>query len=1031
MTRAFDVLDPQATLFGPKILEASAGTGKTFAIEHLVVRLLLEAPPGEEPLQIEEILAITYTKAAAREMRMRIRANLSKALASLQKGETDWPYLSMHLGSKEAIRRLEEALIGYENAQFFTIHGFCQRMLAQFALEARSLQPAEEVAPLGKSIRGDTLDFLEEQRVIGPEQMQQLKGVSILCKALQGPMPPVAAEGDFEKDCRAIEEVLEQCPYRTVDIVQEFERIEGFRKIGKLKINELREQAHSLKALFRDPTLRLELRRLLQSKLFSFVSMGNSKGKNPPNSPVFEWCIEHMAPLIHASMDQREIFRRLRFAWQPRQEKLLEERGLFSPDFLLERMKRALAYPEFVSEIRSRYRAAVIDEFQDTDEMQWEIFSSLFQKGLRLFCLVGDPKQSIYRFRNADLYTYFKARDSLGSDVHYSLDTNYRSSPELVGALNDLFADEHSEPILCLPGENRTEPYRPVKAGISESWNPGDGKQALQFFKIGDLKEKTFAYILREITELRPHLRGFSSFAILVQNHRQASALQAYLQKHSLPYITKSKASLGDSLALHLLEELFDVLFFPRDQNLLKIFLAGVLIGAPVEQLLEIPELPQLSVWKELLDKKGLAAFFREFLAFRWDNGPSFYEKIVARGSEFFRDIFQIIEQLVQIETVSFETIQRTFREVEDADPDEDARGRRRMDAEEDAIQIMTMHASKGLEFDVVFALGVASTTPKSDDDPEETNAEKLRQLYVALTRAKLRLYIPLLEKPKRNEGREPPLELLWRRSKLGSDAFSIVEELSLRNPHIALDRGEEIESVSMAAPLEEEKEILAPEAVLFPRPSGSIYSYSALARSHGSGEALPALGEGKNLHTFPRGSEPGSIVHKIFERIFSEEKRLEEIVQEEIQMSELADWGEVVLRGVQKTLSLPLLDGVTLLDLDRSKVRTEIEFFFREPPHFLKGFVDLLFVWNGQIYFLDWKTNWLGDGEDSYSEEHLRKAMDEHNYWLQASLYRDAIERAWPDIPFGGALYLFLRGVDAAGHGVLSFQPEPFRLPR
>ncbi len=1029
---SFDVLDPQAALFGSKILEASAGTGKTFAIEHLVVRLLLEAPPGEKPLQIEEILAITYTKAAAREMRMRIRANLGKALAALQSQETDWPYLRMHIGSKEAIRRLEEALIGYEQAQVFTIHGFCQRMLAQFALEARSLQPAEEVAPLGKSIRADTLDFLEEQEVLGPEQMHLLQEVSGLCKELQGPMPPAAASlGDFDKDCKAMEEVLRQCPYLDVDVVQEFDRIEQFRKKTGYKIDELRDQAHYLRELFRNPTSRSDLRRLLQAKLFNFVAMSNSKGKDTSKSAVFEWCIEFMAPLIHASMDRKAIFRRLRSAWQPRQEKLLEERGLFSPDFLLERMKRALAYPEFISEIRSRYRAAVIDEFQDTDEMQWEIFSSLFQEDLRLFCLVGDPKQSIYRFRNADLYTYFKARESLGSEVHYSLDTNYRSLPSLVGALNDLFSDDHSEPLLWLPGENRTEPYRPVKAGIRESWEPGDGRKPLQFFKVRDLKEDTFDYVLGQIAQLRPHLRGYSSFAILVRSHKEAAALQVCLQRHSLPCVMKSRASLGDSLAMHLFEELFDALFFPRDQNYVKIFLAGALVGAPMEALLEVPDLPQLISWKSLLDQKGLSIFFREFLAFRWDGGPSFYEKIAARGPEFFRDAFQIIEQLIQIESVSYEAIQRAFREMEDADPEEDASRRRRMDAEEDAIQIMTLHASKGLEFDVVFALGAVSKTPESDDDSEEVDAEKLRQLYVALTRAKLRLYIPLLENPKYSKGKEPPLELLWRRSKLGQEAFGIVRELSLRNPDIGIDMGGDLSPISISTERLEKRELFAPKPVYFPRPPGSIYSYSALAKSSGSGEALPLLGVGKNLHTFPRGSESGSIFHKIFERILSEERRLEEIVKEEVRLSELADWEEVVLAAVRKTLSIPLLEGATLLDLDRTKIRTEIEFFFQEPPHFLKGFVDLLFFWNGSLYFLDWKTNWLGDDDASYSKETLCRAMDEHNYWLQASLYADAIRKAWPNIPLGGAFYLFLRGADAPGQGVLSFQPEPFRLPR
>ena len=115
----FDCLALNCPLFGPHLLEASAGTGKTFSIEHIFVRLILES------VEVEQILAVTFTRAATRELKARIRENLEKALALIQGDEPIWEYLRPHLGSLDAIRSLTDALAGFDRCQIFTIHGFC------------------------------------------------------------------------------------------------------------------------------------------------------------------------------------------------------------------------------------------------------------------------------------------------------------------------------------------------------------------------------------------------------------------------------------------------------------------------------------------------------------------------------------------------------------------------------------------------------------------------------------------------------------------------------------------------------------------------------------------------------------------------------------------------------------------------------------------------------------------------------------------------------------------------------------------
>src|SRR5690606_15460837 len=125
-------------------------------------------------------------------------------------------------------------------------------------------------------------------------------------------------------------------------------------------------------------------------------------------------------------------------------------------------MQKAIDVPKFKAKVRQKYQAAIIDEFQDTDKVQWDIFQKLFiEEPLQALYLVGDPKQSIYRFRKADIYTYLAARVTLGEENAYVLDTNYRSSKSLVSALNALF----ERPFLYLPKLKEILPFYPVKAG--------------------------------------------------------------------------------------------------------------------------------------------------------------------------------------------------------------------------------------------------------------------------------------------------------------------------------------------------------------------------------------------------------------------------------------------------------------------------------------------------------------------------------------------------------------------------------------
>jgi exodeoxyribonuclease V beta subunit len=214
------------------------------------------------------------------------------------------------------------------------------------------------------------------------------------------------------------------------------------------------------------------------------------------------------------------------------------------------------------------------------------------------------------------------------------------------------------------------------------------------------------------------------------------------------------------------------------------------------------------------------------------------------------------------------------------------------------------------------------------------------------------------------------------------------------------------------------------------PESKRMVFSYSSLTQPDDHGPLMP-IEESleRSLHTLPRGSETGVIIHRIFERALSGDPDVLKIVSEELHLLAMQDWIDPVLKMVQTVISLPLIDGQTLRELTQRQ--TEVEFFFAEAAHFFKGFIDLVFLWNDSIYLVDWKTNWLGANDSCYSEDRLRQSMDEGDYWFQASLYADALRRAWPDTPFGSAVYLFVRGIHAPNHGMLFFQPQPLSLDR
>ncbi|MBM3184150.1 MAG: hypothetical protein FJZ64_02460, partial [Chlamydiae bacterium] len=729
---------------------------------------------------------------------------------------------------------------------------------------------------------------------------------------------------------------------------------------------------------------------LLKEKgsLFFFLSPENKKVKaTAALPPFFQWALENLLPIIAQGMNPKTLLGSLQSAFETYAKNVLAEEQTIDPDEILKKMRAAIEQEEFASRIQGKYRAAIIDEFQDTDPLQWEIFKTLFlspSSNLRAFYLVGDPKQSIYRFRSADVYTYFEAKKILGSDALFSLDTNFRSSSSLIDALNALFYRNW----LPLPKIGEQIPCPPVKAGQKEPLKIADGKEAIHFL-IGDSFEESFLpFTVLEIEKLLPKFSP-TSFAILVRDRYGMDLALKALERRSIPAIAKSNTSLSETLGFQAVKEFFMALVYPKDMSLKRRVAMGPFANIPQDVSLNFIE---------------LCRFF-----------PTSFE-----GTK------EILEILLIWEGKEGYSPQKLLQFLEDFAKLEPEEGNvRQIDTEKEAVQIMTLHASKGLEFDVVFALGLSVRPPKTEDDEiVEMEAEKLRQLYVAMTRAKSRLYVPL------------PLE----RSK-GRGSFSAAESfcqtlISQEGDLVSfLERTKNVsyEKLPAQIPLSlvPKKNVEELPLSSFSIPSFSpsfLHSFTSLSRPE-----VSELHFNQNPlftpHTIPPGTEIGILVHKVFERLFSSVRNdpiaVNQVVLEEVEATSFLPWKEAISEMIWKTLCLPLPFGCSLKDLQVDQVQAEMEFFFSDSPHFIKGFIDLVFLHEEKLYFVDWKTNWLGNDDLAYQS--LEKVMTEHDYWLQAKLYKEALKRNVKrfytrpfDEIFGGAIYLFVRG-----GGICHFNPN------
>jgi exodeoxyribonuclease V beta subunit len=827
VSEAFDVFD--APLDGLTLIEASAGTGKTWTLCGLYLRLLLE-----RRLTVQQILVVTFTKAATAELRERIRGRVADVLAGLREGSAD-PFVQTLL---QAVRsrlgddgdddralalRLQQALQAFDEAAIFTIHGFCQRALADTPFGSGAPLVQELLADDGELRLQVAQDFWR-RRVSGdgalppglaaallkagdtPERWAQLlrrrvaKPLSKLLwpdlAVLPSPADELALQQAFD-DARAAwtadRDGIIAC---VLDALPSLNK-RSYKPETVANAAAQWDQCFAAGDAFALPADGKPLDLLATERLQP------NKGQPPPRAHAFfalaQELIDGSRRLAGAARLQRLALLRDWLDEGPgRLRALKRERRVVGFDDLLLDLQARLddsAGPtgaRLAAALRQRYPAALIDEFQDTDPLQFDIIRSLQGPQSTLF-LVGDPKQAIYGFRNADLHTYLQARAQAGRVR--TLTSNQRSTPALLQGLNALFGANPRA--FLLPGLD----YHPVAAGAKPRPRLDDRSApqpaaALQVWQLPpdadgqplpkpQAAQAAVQACADEIARLlaaaqqgdvlldgRPLDGG--DIAVLARTHRQGAAMRQALAARGVGSVELSQASVHASIDAEELEQVLAAVLQPTRTGLLRAALATGLMGwdAAALQALAADE-------GALADQAACFAGYRE----RWLQrgiGPMLrawmeQEQLARRllqgadGERRLTNVLHLAERLQEAaaQHPAPEALWRWLQQQR-RHPGGDDSAQLRLESDRSLVQIVTIHKSKGLEYPIVFCPwlweGPAAQRRNggsdgiehhdeqgqalldfagASDDPalktalaRERLAEDLRLVYVALTRA-------------------------------------------------------------------------------------------------------------------------------------------------------------------------------------------------------------------------------------------------------------------------------------------------------
>lgn len=1089
-----DIVD-QVPLDGHCVIEASAGTGKTFTIEHLVVEILLNSKT-----RLDQILAVTFTEKAASELRARIRAAIEKPLRA-EMGVDSGTRVPLDLGEAG---QLERALFSFERAPIHTIHGFCHRTLADFALLSGMrlrVEVADARTMFHEAFRSELREHLAADEWMGPlleEWLADDRGSDRLEALLfDANERRYVDSGASARNSAAADELLASFDYSRLAQELPPTRAKGAASLDLATIAEaIKRSGHDA----------LRLRRELDDQaLGRIAALEHSPGWSPETSRFVNAVgrMQFAAPLEARIIDNflPPVARRL--------DCIKRERGVIDFGDMPRWLWSALQGPQgarLARILRERFRVGLVDEFQDTDDLQWRIFRRIFVEGdgTRLL-VVGDPKQAIYGFRDADVFTYLKAKAELlekHGAAFVPLVENFRSTADVIDAVN-LILEPTPAPAFFVEGEIRYD--HPVSCGspatvaaqspikpISILSVPPGAKLPARRYRA--MLGRKIAASLKNLFDgnLPPGGLGHTSHGapdvfVLTRTLMESREVAGYLREVGVPYAFYKQDGLFKTReAGHILDVLRAVAEPQRRSHRLKAwstpFFGVALRDLPgLEEIAPAhPLIARLLQWKGLGDQRRFAELFSAMLH---ESGLAARELLLAdsqRELTNYEHVFEILlERAFSAAPDLFDLI-RTLASWVDGDdlPPGESPGVQRLESERDAVQIMTVHKAKGLQADIVVLFGGYANAPPQRDRvsvfhsngerrviagqsarkaakhqlANEESAENERLLYVALTRARKKLYLAMFP-------RDAPLRKLdgyYRKLNDRLNALAagegearrrfekLVEVVPLRaggarpaQEESAKANGAGFPALpeSLLSDAQDHQLARSLRAIVARHRALSIDSYTSLQRratlayqadpSIFKYDVDPAATEPPLRDDLAGGRAVGIFLHEVIEQLdlralahapdletWRATTEVRETIAATARRHQVSQAEAGLVRGAQivfNALRSPLALGNQIVPglVNCEGAAREMEFTFPipAPDHpllgagrgrewtidrgLLVGFVDFVFRFHNRTYFADWKSDLL----PSYDPATIAAHVSDH-YLVQARIYTVGIVR-------------------------------------
>jgi exodeoxyribonuclease V beta subunit len=809
MNDAAESLDPlRLPLTGERLIEASAGTGKTFTIAALYLRLLLGlggSAAFPRPLTVEELLVVTFTEAATEELRGRIRSNIHELRIACLRETTDNPLYARLLDEiadkKQAAQWLLLAERQMDEAAVFTIHGFCQRMLSLNAFESGMLFEQQLIEDESLLRYQACADFWRRHcyplsRDIAQVIFETWKGPQALLRDidryLQGEAPVIKAPpSDDETLASRHEQILariNQIKQQWRDAVDELDGLLEASGIDRRKFNRGNQGKwiEKISAWAQEDTQSYQLPDALEKFSQRFLQERTKAGGVTPQHPLFVAIDDLLSePLTLRDLVITRALAEIRATVAEEKRR----RGELGFDDMLSRLDAALRSDSgdaLATAIRTRFPVAMIDEFQDTDPQQYRIFRRIWQhQPETALLLIGDPKQAIYAFRGADIFTYMKARSEVSA--HYTLETNWRSAPGMVNSVNTLFSQMDDAFMF------REIPFSPVKFA--------EKNQSLRFVLHGETQPAMSMWLMEGescgvgdyqnymaqvcATQIRDWLKAghsgdaqlvsgkasrpvrASDISVLVRSRQEAALVRDALTQLAIPSVYLSnRDSVFETLEAQELLWILQAVMTPERENTLRSALATSMMGLNAQDIEALNNdenawdavVEEFDGYRQIWHKRGVMPMLRALMTNR-----QIAENLLvtAGGERRLTDILHISE-LLQEAGSQLESEHALVRWLSQhiLEPDSNASSQQlRLESDKHLVQIVTIHKSKGLEYPLVWlpfitnfrvqdqafyhdrssfeaVLDLSDARESVELAEAERLAEDLRLLYVALTRS-------------------------------------------------------------------------------------------------------------------------------------------------------------------------------------------------------------------------------------------------------------------------------------------------------